>query len=191
METFNSDGSYNKTDWENGDIITADKLNKIEDAIYEINADNDNFVTTSDFGAALSRKANTNHTHSNYATKTELNDAIANANLPEYVTESELNQSLENYATRTYVDDAITNANLSEYVTEDELNQSLESYATKTYVDDTIANANLPEYATKQYVDDAINNAMEVTYTGVEIRIVTEYPDNEDPNVLYIKVSDY
>jgi hypothetical protein len=167
METFNSDGSYNKTDWENGDIITADKLNKIEDAIYEINADNDNFVTTSDFGAALSRKANTNHTHSDYATKTYVDNAVANGS------------SNNN-----------PNINLSEYVTEDELNQSLESYATKTYVDDTIANANLPEYATKQYVDDAINNAMEVTYTGVEIRIVTEYPADEDPNVLYIKVRD-
>ena len=171
METFNSDGSYNKTEWENGDIITADKLNKIEDAIYEINADNDsnNFVTVDDFGAALSRKANTNHTHSNYATKTYVDNAVANGS------------SNNN-----------PNINLSEYVTESELNQSLESYATKTYVDDTITNANLPEYATKQYVDDAINNAMEVTYTGVEIRIVTEYPDpaDEDPNVLYIKVRD-
>lgn len=172
METFNSDGSYNKTDWENGDIITADKLNKIEDAIYEINADNDNFVTTSNFGAALSRKANTNHTHSNYATKAELNDAIANANLPEYVTEDELNQSLRGYATEQYVNDAITNANLTNYVTEDELSQSLENYATE------------------QYVNDIVNDGIEVTYTGIEIRIVTEYPATEDPNVLYIKVSD-
>lgn len=174
METFNSDGSYNKTDWENGDIITADKLNKIEDAIYEINADNDNFVTTDDFGAALSRKANTNHTHSNYATKAELNDAIANANSPEYVTEDELNQSLQSYATEQYVNDAITNANLTNYVTEDELSQRLENYATEEYVRDIID-----------------NNGIEVTYTGVEIRIVTEYPADEDPNVLYIKVSDY
>lgn len=172
METFNSDGSYNKTDWENGDIITADKLNKIEDAIYEINADNDNFVTTSDFGAALSRKANTNHTHSNYATKAELDNAIANANLPEYVTEDELNQSLQSYATEQYVNDAITNANLTNYVTEDELSQSLENYATK------------------EYVRDIVNDGIEVTYTGIEIRIVTEYPATEDPNVLYIKVSD-
>jgi hypothetical protein len=172
MDTFNSDGSYNKTDWENGDIITADKLNKIEDAIYEINADNDNFVTTSDFGAALSRKANTNHTHSNYATKTELDNAIANANLPEYVTEDELNQSLRGYATEQYVNDAITNANLTNYVTEDELSQRLENYATE------------------EYVRDIVNDGIEVTYTGIEIKIVTEYPTTEDPNVLYIKVSD-
>ena len=173
METFNSDGSYNKTEWENGDIITADKLNKIEDALYEINAENDDFVTTDDFSAALYRKANTNHTHNNYATKTELNDAIANANLPEYVTEDELNQSLRGYATEQYVNDTIANANLTNYVTEDELSQSLEGYATEEYVRDVID-----------------NNGVEVTYTGVEIRIVTEYPDNEDPNVLYIKVSD-
>jgi hypothetical protein len=179
METFNSDGSYNKTDWENGDIITADKLNKIEDAIYEINADNDNFVTTSDFGAALSRKANTNHTHSNYATKTELDNAIANANLPEYVTEDELNQSLRGYATEQYVNDAITNANLTNYVTEDELSQSINEI-----------NQNLENYATKQYVNDIINEGIEITYTDIRIELVYEYPANEDPNVLYIKVSD-
>jgi hypothetical protein len=42
IDTFLEDGSYNKTVWESGDKITSGKLNKIEDAIYEIN---DNYAT--------------------------------------------------------------------------------------------------------------------------------------------------
>jgi hypothetical protein len=38
IDTFLDDGSYNKTTWATGDKITSGKLNKIEDAIYEINA---------------------------------------------------------------------------------------------------------------------------------------------------------
>lgn len=37
MDTFNKNGSYNKTIWNLGDKITSDKLNKIEAAIYQIN----------------------------------------------------------------------------------------------------------------------------------------------------------
>lgn len=40
-DIFNEDGKYNKTDWESGDRITANKLNRIEMAIEQIN-DNDN-----------------------------------------------------------------------------------------------------------------------------------------------------
>lgn len=40
-DIFNEDGKYNKTDWESGDRITANKLNRIEIAIEQIN-DNDN-----------------------------------------------------------------------------------------------------------------------------------------------------
>lgn len=35
--TFNWDGNYNKTNWEHHDLISANKLNKIEDALYTIN----------------------------------------------------------------------------------------------------------------------------------------------------------
>ena len=35
--SFDSNGNYNKTNWKNGDIITADKLNKIEESLEIIN----------------------------------------------------------------------------------------------------------------------------------------------------------
>jgi hypothetical protein len=37
LSTFLPDGNYNKTEWTHKDVVTASKLNKIEDAIYEIN----------------------------------------------------------------------------------------------------------------------------------------------------------
>lgn len=37
LSTFLPDGNYNKTEWESKDVISAAKLNKIEDALYNIN----------------------------------------------------------------------------------------------------------------------------------------------------------
>lgn len=36
MADFNSDGTYNRTTWSDGDTITAKKMNKIENAIYTV-----------------------------------------------------------------------------------------------------------------------------------------------------------
>lgn len=36
MADFNSDGTYNRTTWSDGDTITAEKMNKIESAIYTV-----------------------------------------------------------------------------------------------------------------------------------------------------------
>ena len=38
LSTFLPDGNYNKTEWESKDIISGAKLNKIEDALYNINS---------------------------------------------------------------------------------------------------------------------------------------------------------
>lgn len=38
LPTFTWDGVYNKTEWVHHDVITENKLNKIEDALYSINA---------------------------------------------------------------------------------------------------------------------------------------------------------
>ena len=38
LPTFDWTGAYNKTEWEHHDVITENKLNKIEDALYSINA---------------------------------------------------------------------------------------------------------------------------------------------------------
>ena len=59
VDTFNSDGTYNATDWNTSDRITANKLNKVEDSI-----------------STLTNKVNSVDT-SNYATKDELGDINA------------------------------------------------------------------------------------------------------------------
>ena len=38
LPTFDWTGAYNKTEWQHHDVITENKINKIEDAIYSINA---------------------------------------------------------------------------------------------------------------------------------------------------------
>ena len=38
LSTFLPDGNYNKTEWESKDVISGAKLNKIEDALYDINS---------------------------------------------------------------------------------------------------------------------------------------------------------
>ena len=38
LHTFDWDGVYNKTEWVHHDVITENKMNKIEDALYSINA---------------------------------------------------------------------------------------------------------------------------------------------------------
>lgn len=47
LDTFDENGDYIKTVWDKGSLITDTKLNKIEDAIYEINA---NSATKEDIG---------------------------------------------------------------------------------------------------------------------------------------------
>ena len=54
-DAFNEDGTYNATDWNINDVITAVKLNKIEEAISALtsssgNIDTSNFATKDDIG---------------------------------------------------------------------------------------------------------------------------------------------
>lgn len=178
METFNSNGSYNKTDWKNGDTITADKLNKIEDALYEINAADADFVTTMDLNNALVYKANANHSHSEYVEKNNLpfiptkvsqltNDAGYITEIPdeyiteipaEYITETEL--LAKNYANKSFVTDAINDAKLSGGG--DNPSIDLSAYALKDDLADYVNNVTLDSknYADKNYVEDAIEDAI-------------------------------
>ena len=48
LDTFDEEGNYNKTNWSNGDIITDNKLNKVEDAIYQINDNSSNYALKTD-----------------------------------------------------------------------------------------------------------------------------------------------
>ena len=83
INTFDGNGNYIKTEWKDGDLITDSKLNKIEAALYEINAnDNGNAEFDFDFSAYalksdLENYSKVDHTHDNYATKDELGDINA------------------------------------------------------------------------------------------------------------------
>ena len=55
LSTFLPDGNYNKTEWESKDVISGAKLNKIEDALYNINSN----MEATDF-ALLNRVENIN-----------------------------------------------------------------------------------------------------------------------------------
>ena len=60
--TFDDDGQYNKTDWEMGDRISQGKLNKIEDAIDQINQNEKTLDkrVTNNFNVLESNKADKN-----------------------------------------------------------------------------------------------------------------------------------
>lgn len=81
LDVFDDEGNYIKTEWVSGDIITDSKLNKIENALYEIN-EKDVDLT-------------------GYATESYVTNAIANAQLGGEEVD------LTGYATKDYVDDML------------------------------------------------------------------------------------
>lgn len=91
LDTFDEDGSYNKTEWVTGDKITSGKLNKIENAIYEIN---DNCVTKDELQEAIG-----DIDFNEYVTENELQEILGDIEFDEYVTEDEL--SAMNYVSCT------------------------------------------------------------------------------------------
>lgn len=98
VPTFDEEGNYNKTEWEKGDIITSNKLNKIEDALYEINAADNNFITNEGLETALAGKANAAHNHAannitglaRVATTGSYNDLSGKPSMTNYATKNEL-----------------------------------------------------------------------------------------------------
>ena len=70
-DAFDSEGNYNKTTWRTGDRITAAKLNKIETGIDSINKKANNIPT----------RTSQLENDSDYATITQVNQAIDNAQL--------------------------------------------------------------------------------------------------------------
>ena len=69
LSTFLPDGNYNKTEWESKDVISGAKLNKIEDALYNINSN----MEATDL-ALLNRVENINKNI--YAEITQLGDEL-------------------------------------------------------------------------------------------------------------------
>ena len=120
METFKENGSYNKTIWEIGDIITSEKLNKIEDALYEMNeADKLNL--------------------SNYATKDELPKKVSDLyNDVKYTTREYIEDNYAQKSDLPYKMSQLTN-NVG-YVT---INHEHDEYATKEELSDVAIPTNI------------------------------------------------
>lgn len=187
VPTFDEEGNYNKTIWETGDIITQGKLNKIEDALYEISTADDNYVTNEvlaveidNIETALEDKANSVHNHttanitglSRVATTGNYNDlsnkpAIPNMN--NYATRAELAGKAPNnhnhdssYARVGHTHDYAPNTHThSNYVTEEYVNKKFLTTVPSEYVSegelDNILAAKT--YATTEFVRAEIRNA--------------------------------
>ena len=153
VPAFDEEGNYNMTVWETGDIITKNKLNKIEDALYEINAADSNFVTEETLDTKLAGKANTAHNHpannitglARVATSGSYNDLSNKPNIPNtsnLATKAELEGKapiVHNHdgvyapTSHTHAAYAANNHSHDGYLTEVPA-----TYATKTYVRDYV-----------------------------------------------------
>jgi hypothetical protein len=101
LDVFDENGDYIKTTWVHGDLITDSKLNKIENALYEINEKEvpAEYITESELNA---KGYLTEHQSlDGYATKTFVTDKIAEAQLGGGEVD------LTGYATKDYVDDML------------------------------------------------------------------------------------
>ena len=97
---FDENGNYIKTYWEHGDIITAGKLNKVEDSLEAINAnDIQNHIEVNEKIDALVESIDA----AEYVTETELN-------AKGYLTE---HQDISGLATKEYVDEKLEDIDIS------------------------------------------------------------------------------
>jgi hypothetical protein len=112
---FDENGNYNMTVWKKGDIITQDKLNKLEEALRDVTAADDNFITQEGLDEALANKTDIEHTHitddieglADVAKTGSYDDLLDRPNLSSYATKTELagkanaNHTHSGYATRS------------------------------------------------------------------------------------------
>ena len=169
LDVFDENGDYIKTTWISGDIITDSRLNKIENALYEINNDEvdlSNYYTETEINGLLSGKADVTHNHDTIYYRKYLVDAKINAlsidsyaKLEDLITWANLkadkNHTHEGYATETFVTNKIAEAQL------DGGDVDLSGYATKEHTHNeyiTETELNSKGYATKTYVDDMLGD---------------------------------
>ena len=131
----------------------------------ELNTELENYVTNSSLETTLNNyttnaslattlenyttNESLNTTLEAYATKQYVDNGLANIDLSEYYTKSEVDTTLNSYAKLSSLED---------YTTNESLNTTLEAYATKQYVDNGLANIDLSEYYTKSEVDTTLNS---------------------------------
>ena len=154
-ELFDIDGNYMRTTWVSGDIITDAKLNRVEEALYQINdsvpTDYSTIMYVDTSIADLENQIDATITMESREIKKYVEDHYAPRSYVDnnYALKNYVNSTIANHdiANRNYTDNAINNA----------------GFATELYVDQQINNIEIPEsdlsdYAKVEYVDAAIAN---------------------------------
>ena len=196
---FDADGNYSRTNWYGGDIITDSKLNKIEEALYQINDDMPTDYATQEYvdDSIISTR---DYVEDNYATISYMDNELyrAEMRLETYTDNAVGRINLDNYATTSYVDDQrrATEA-YAETFTNNAINKlDLSSYAKESFVTDSINSNNnyietviLRDYVTDQELEDAINGIeggggnVDLTGYATEAYVdqaLTKYPTHKE-----------
>jgi hypothetical protein len=178
---FDEDGNYNKTNWSGGDIITDDRLNKVEEALYQINY---NIPTDSVNREYVNNTIRDNNEYIEgyvdnlYTKKSDMYIYATEEHMVEYINDLQyvdqdraidmindnnnyiIGYVNDNYTTEAYVDRAINNL---DYMNQDNVLNMInnnndyilsyvdDSYTTEAYVNNAISN-------TEAYVNNAISN---------------------------------
>jgi len=167
---FDEDGNYNKTNWSGGDIITDDKLNKVEEALYQINY---NIPTDSVNREYVNNAIRDNNDYVEgyvdnfYTKKSDMYIYATEEHMVEYINDLQyvdqyraidminsnndyiLGYADDRYTTEDYVDRAIDNL---DYMNQDNVLDMINNNNNYilSYVDDS--------YTTEAYVNNAISN---------------------------------
>jgi hypothetical protein len=181
---FDESGNYNRTNWSGGDIITDDKLNKVEEALYQINY---NIPTDSVNREYVNNTIRDNNDYIEgyvdnfYTRKTDMYIYATEEHMIEYINDLQyvdqdraLDMINDNndyiigcmddkYTTEDYVDRAIDNL---DYINQDRALDMINSnndyilgyaddrYVTEDYVDRAIENIEVPEVDLTGYASE-------------------------------------
>lgn len=164
---FDNNNDYIRTNWNSGDIITDTKLNKIEEALYQINDNASNDYATEEYVDDAVRST-MDYVIDNFATTSYVDNELYRAEIRagRYTDDAIGSLNLDNYATVSYVDDQrrATEAASEAYIDNAIGRLDLSNYAKESFVTDSINSNNnyietviLRDYVTDQELEDAIN----------------------------------
>lgn len=178
---FDESGNYNRTNWSGGDIITDDRLNKVEEALYQINYNIPTDSVNKEYVNNTIRDNNDyieGYVDNLYTKKSDMYIYATEEHMVEYINDLQyvdqdravdmindnnnyiIGYVADNYTTEDYVDRAIDNL---DYMNQDNVLDMInnnnnyilsyvdDSYTTEAYVNNAISN-------TEAYVNNAISN---------------------------------
>ena len=182
LDTFDEDGNYIKTDWQNGDLISTVRMNKIEEGLADHTHDEyatENYVSNAIANAQLGgdnteidlsgyatkddlkAKADEKHTHSQYLTESSLYEYAKKTDIPTVT--NDLTDGLKSRYDSAYSHSqsthAPTNAQKNSDITKAEIEAKLTGNITShTHSQYLTEHQSLEGYATEDYVDEAVAN---------------------------------